>query len=181
VLAAVLLPAGCGGGHGSPASATTTQAQELHASAEEVRWAAEVDGFAARLVPDLRRLERLTGGGAKIGAFGRRLDRRIFVPGPQRRQFEAAMTTLAACGPTLSATVPRAPTARLRTVRATLVQACTQLERVPELLRHAVLRARTPGGLDPGVLSEAAGRGDEGVHGVVDALSTMRRVLRSQP
>ena len=63
-------------------------------------------------------------------------------------------------------------------MRKTLAQACTQLELVPGLLRDEVLRARTPADVDAGAVEEAAGRGREGVRGVVVALTTLRRILR---
>jgi len=155
----------------------TTQPERVQASPEELRWARQVDRFAAALVVDLRRLERLTGGGPKAGVAGRRLDPRIFATASTRRQFESTMTALAVCGASLDAAVPEAPTARLRSVRATLAHACAQLELVPELLREAVLRAQSPRDVDRASVAAAAGRADEGVRSVVDGLATMRRVL----
>jgi hypothetical protein len=176
VLAVVLLLPACGGQ--SPTSpATTTQSQRAQASPEELQWARQVDGFAAGLVPSLRQLERLTGGGPKTGAMGRRLDPRIFSPGPRRAQFLAAMTVLAACGTSLEATVPQPPTRRLDSARATLVHACAQLELVPAILRSAVLRAGSPVGVAREDVNDAKGRAGEGVRSLVDGLATLRRVL----
>jgi len=128
-------------------------------------------------VPDLRTLERLTGGSAKTGAMGRKLDRRIFVPGPTQRRFESALTGLEACGTTLKGSLPAAPTTRLRPVRQTLVHACAQLERVPALLRDEVEAASSPAKVDPGALTSAAVSAQEGVRGIVDGLASVRRVL----
>jgi hypothetical protein len=172
VLGTVVLLAGCGGGGG----ATTAQT-----AAEELAWGQRVEAFVAGLLPDLRHLERLTGGGGKAGAVGLRLDRGMFVEGPKRRQFEAAMTTLQACRAELAGAVPPAPTERLLPVRATLVQACTQLERVPALIGSEVLHARTPADVDHEVVVEAAGRADEGVRSVVSSLATLHRLLASPP
>jgi hypothetical protein len=183
VAAGLLLLAGCGGdgGGGGQADPVTTTAQAPQPTAEELRWAQRFDAFVTGLLPDLRRLERLTGGGPKTGTVGNRLDPRIFAPGPERRQFEAAMTALAACRPVLAATVPPAPTARLRRARATLVQACGQLEQVPAVLRADVLRAGSPAGVKPAVLAEAAARAGEGVRSLVGGLTTLRRLLGSLP
>ena len=76
--------------------------------------------------------------------------------------------------------MPQAPTDRLRPVRLTLVHACAQLERVPELLRADVLGARSPAGVDRGGVDEAAAHADEGVRSIVDGLATLRRLLGEQ-
>jgi hypothetical protein len=91
------------------------------------------------------------------------------------------MTGLAACGPTLQATLPKAPSNRLRPVRRTLVHACSELERVPETLRDDVLAARSPADLDRAAVREAAAHADEGVRSVVDSLTSLRRLLAAQP
>jgi hypothetical protein len=168
--------AGCGGGGNG-----TTSTEPSSASRAEFRWGLQVEAFVNDLLPDLRRLERLTGGGPKTGAIGKRLDPRIFRPGLQRRQFEASMAALTSCGLALEGGVPLAPTERLGTVRTTLVQACTQLEQVPKLLRDEVLRASSPSGVDPGALEEAAGRAAEGVRSVVGSLATLQRLVATPP
>ena len=149
---------GCGGG----GSGTTTGSQRLQGTPDELRWALAVDRFAGGLLPDLRALERLTGGSTTTGAAGTRLDPRIFRPGRTRQQFRSAMTGLAACGTSLQATLPKAPSDRLRPVRRTLVHACTELERVPETLRDDVLAARSPAGVDRAVVKEARGPRERG-------------------
>jgi hypothetical protein len=125
----------------------------------------------------MQRLEQLTGGGPKIGAIGSSIDPRVFRPGAQRRQFEAAMTTLRRCELVLDGAVPPAPTERLETVRATLAQACTQLEQVPKLLRAEVLQADEPADVDPGAVEEAAGRVGEGVRSLVGSVATLHRLM----
>jgi hypothetical protein len=164
-----------------PQATTATVSPPPGTPAAELAWARRVDAFAAALLPDLRRLERLTGGGGKRGAVGARLDPRIFEPGPTRSRFETTMTALAACGVTLDAYVSEPPTARMGGVRATLAHACTALEAVPTLLRADVLRATSQAGVDRSVLQEASGRADEGVRSIVDGLSTMRRLLAASP
>ena len=168
---------GCGGG----GSGTTTGSQPLQGTPEELRWALAVDRFAGGLLPDLRALERLTGGRTTTGTAGTRLDPRIFRPGRTRQQFESTMTGLAACGTTLRATLPKAPSARLRPVRRTLVHACSELESVPGILREDVLAARSSAGLHRSVVTEAAAHANEGVRSVVDSLTSLRRLLGSQP
>ena len=109
--------------------------------------------------------------------MGRRLDPRIFSRGPQRAQFLAAMTALAACSTSLDAAVPQPPTERLASARATLVHACAQLELVPGILRPAVLRAGSPAGVAREDVTDAKQRAGEGVRSLVDGLATIRRVL----
>jgi hypothetical protein len=165
---------GCGGGG---AETTTAETQPLRGTGAELRWTASAERFAGGLLPDLKRLERLTGGGGTGAAVGTRLDPRIFRPGPARRAFQTAMTSLAACGTTLRATLPKAPSPRFRPVRRTLVHACAQLELVPELLRAEVLRARSARDVDRSVLKEAAAHAGEGVRSIVDSLTSLRRLL----
>jgi hypothetical protein len=140
-----------------------------------------VDRFAAGLLPDLRRLERLTGGSATTGAAGTRLDPGIFEPGATRQEFETTMTGLAACAVTLRATLPKAPSRRLRPVRRTLVHACRELGLVPDVLREDVLAARSAGDLDRAAVREAAAHATEGVRSIVDSLTSLRRLLGAQP
>jgi len=169
--------AGCGGG-GSP---TTTTTQPVSATAEELRWAILVETFVSGLLPDLQRLERLTGGSRTTGAIGSRLDPRIFRPGTQRQQFEDAMRALTTCRVVLNGEIPPAPTERLRPVRLTLLQACKQLELVPKLLRAEVLEAGKPADVDPDALEEAKGRVGEGVRSLVGSLATLQRLLGMRP
>ena len=90
------------------------------------------------------------------------------------------MTGLGACSITLAALVPRAPTVRLRPARATLAHACSRLEQVPSALQAPVLRATSPAGVEPGALRYAAASAGEGVRGIVDGLTTVRRLVGSR-
>jgi hypothetical protein len=171
---------GCGGSPRGVDTAATTGAGapvRPHASPAELRWGRQVERFVAGLVPDLRRLQQLTGGGPGIGAAGTRLDPRVLVPGAKRRQFEETMTALAACSPAFAATVPAAPTEQLRSVRSTVAHGCGSLAQVPQLVRADVLRARSPADVHRELLVEAAAQADEGVRSIVDGLSTLRRLV----
>jgi hypothetical protein len=141
----------------------------------------KLDAFARRLVPDLRLLEQLTGGSAQTGTVGTRLDRRVFVPGATRRRLEATLTALEACGTVLRATVPAAPTQRLRPMRATVVHACDQLEQAASILRADVLTATSSAGVDRGALGEASRRAGEGVRSLAGALSTLQTLVGRGP
>jgi hypothetical protein len=177
VLFAAVVLAGCGGG----GSGTTTGARPLDGTDAELRWALAVDRFASGLLPDLRRLARLTGGDANAGVAGTRLDPRIFQPGATREQFKFTMTSLAACGLSLKAGLPKAPSARLQSVRRTLVHACSEFELVPDVLREDVLGAGSAGQVKRATVEEAASHANEGERSVVDALTSVRRLLGAQP
>jgi hypothetical protein len=179
VLAAAVLLTGCAGGGSSAVTDTTTQPPARALGGDELLWARKLELFARRLVPELRRLERLTGGSAKIGTVGTRVDRRVFGRTATRRQLEATLTALEACGTVLRATVPRAPTQRLRRVRATVVHACDQLEQAASILRADVLTATSRAGIAPGALEEASQRAGEGVRSLAGALSTLQTLARA--
>jgi hypothetical protein len=186
VAAVVALVAGCGGGsddsgRASSAAATTTTTPRVTATAAERRWKLRVERFAAGLLPALRSVQTLTGGGPKAGAFGPRLDRRVFLPGPTRRTFVSAMDTLSRCGPALRASVPAAPTRRLRPVGTALTHACRTLEAVPPLIRAEVLTARSAADVDPRAYGAAAAQTRDGVRLLIDGLATQHRVLESPP
>ena len=176
-LAVVVTVGGCGGDVGGQATTATQPQSRARASAAELRWQRQIEGFVAGLLPELRRLQELTGGGANTGAAGFRLDPRVFVPGPKRRQFVATMAELSRCGPAFKAAVPPPPTPRLRPIRATFAHACHVLEAVPFLLRSEVLRASGAADVDRDSLAAAVARAREGVRLVVDGLATLRRLL----
>ena len=181
VLAVVVAVAGCGSDVGGQATTAIAPPSRARASAAELRWQRQVERFVAGLLPELRRLQQLTGGGPDTGAAGFRLDKRIFVPGPRRRQFVATMAELSRCGRIFRAAVPHPPTRRLRSTRATFAHACRALAAVPLVLRSEVLRARSPADVDRDSLTAAVARAREGVRLVVDGLATLRRLLGSSP
>jgi hypothetical protein len=171
--------AGCGGAR-TPAATTARAQAATGATDAERRWQREVERFAAGLLPEFRRLQQLTGGGGKRGIVGGRLDPRIFDPGHERRRFVTTMAALPRCNRTLDATVPRAPTRRLRPVRVALVHVCNALADVPRLIRADVLGARDPTEVDRELFAAAARRAQDAARLVVDGLTTLRRVLASR-
>jgi len=181
LLLVIVLSSGCGGGDPAPTTTATATRTSATASAAERRWQRQVEIFAAGLLPALRTVQDLTGGSRTAGAFGNKLDARLFVPGPQRRAFASAMGTLSRCASTLEAVVPAPPTRRLRPVHVALTHACRSLESVPPLIRREVLTAGSAGDVDPGARTAAATRAREGVTLLVDALAIQQRVLRGAP
>ncbi len=184
-LAASVVLGGCGGSGGEPSAtatrptttATTTATATVPASAAERRWQRQVELFTAGLLPALRTVQQLTGGGRTTGAFGESLDRRLFAPGAQRRAFSSAMATLARCEATFGALVPEPPTRRLRPARVALAHACLALGSVPELIGREVLAAGSAAGVDPQARRAARTRTREGVTLLVDGLTIVQRVL----
>jgi hypothetical protein len=168
--------AGCGGGGRPQATATTAQARSAVTASERL-WRLQVERFAAGLLPELRRLEQLTGGSRKTGVAGVRLDPRIFTPGRVRRSFTTTMAGLSRCGHDLDAAVPPAPTRRLRPVRVAFSHACGALAEVPVLIRSNVLEAGSAGEVDRDLLAVAARRAGDGVRLLADGLAILRRAL----
>jgi hypothetical protein len=177
LLAALVVTGGCGGSSPEPTPTATRTRAAATASPAERSWRRQVQIFASSLLPALRSVQDLTGGSRTAGAFGERLDPRLFVPGPKRRAFLSALETFSRCAATLEAVVPAAPTGRLRPVRVALVHACRSLELVPPLIRQEVLAASSAAEVDPQARTAAATRTQEGVTLLVDALAILERVL----
>jgi hypothetical protein len=169
---ALLALASCGG-KSTPSATTATAAQRPPAA--ELRWRRQVRAFAAGLVAQLVQVQRATGGGPKAGPIGPRIDERVFAPGPKRRSFLSALTTLERCPDDVARRVPAAPSPLLAPARTALENACDALASAAHSLRDAVTSAGSAGGVDPGALEFARGRAKDGVQLVVDALATVAR------
>jgi len=161
------------GGKSTPSATTTTAA--ARPTAAELRWRRQVRAFAAALVVQLEQVQGATGGGPKAGPIGPRIDERVFLPGPRRRSFLSALTTLERCPDDVARSVPPAPSALLAPARTALENGCDALASAAHSLRGAVTAAGSARSVDAGALDFARGRAQDGVQLVVDALATVAR------
>jgi len=174
---ALLTLASCGGK--STPSTTTATAPSRPIAAAELRWRHQVRVFAAALVAQLAQVQGATGGGPKAGPVGHRIDERVFVPGPRRRSFLAALTALERCSDDVARRVPAAPSALLAPARTALANACVALASAAHSLRVTVTAGGSARRVDPAALDFARGRARDGVQLVIDALATVARTSSS--
>ena len=171
-LTASLALASCGG-KSTPTIATDSS--PTRPSPAELRWRGQVRAFAAAIVSELERVQAATGGSAKAGPVGARLDPRALVPGERRRSFLSALRSLERCPRDVGRMVPAPPSARLVPARTALVNACAALASAAGSLRRAVAASPSAHGGDPGDLEFARGRAQDGVRLIVDALAIVVR------
>jgi hypothetical protein len=176
---AALALTSCGGKAGTPTAGpdATQRVQPGAQRAAELKWRRQAERFVAGLALELARLRAATGGSARAGPVGNRIDPRVLVGGTQRQSFVGVTAALGHCAADLAAAAPQPPTARLQPVRTALANACVALASVARLLEDAVRAAGSSGHVYAGALDVARGQAQEGVQTLVDALTTLRRVL----